>query len=87
MFPKLKKYKVTIKGSVWKDGRKKQNWISKEGTSSPTMSTEGLILSWIFDAMEGRDVATADTPGAFLQTYCDKGDIHINMKGEMVNLL
>ena len=37
--------------------------------------------------MEGWYVATADTPGAFLQTDYNKGDIHINMEGEMVNLL
>ena len=37
--------------------------------------------------MEGRGVATYDIPGDFLQTYYDKGDIHIKMYGEMVNLL
>ena len=41
----------------------------------------------MIDATEGRDVATADITGAFLQTDYDKGDIHINMEGEMVTLL
>ena len=45
------------------------------------MSTEGLMLSLIIDAMEGRDVATAYISGAFLKTYYDKGDIHIKMEG------
>ena len=37
--------------------------------------------------MEGRYVATAEIPGAFLQTYYKKWYIPINMDGEMVNLL
>ena len=37
-----------------------------------TMDTNGLALSWIIDAMEGRDVSTSDIPGAFLQTYYNK---------------
>ena len=41
----------------------------------------------MIDAMEGREVATADIPGAFLQTDCDKGDIHIKLEGAMVSLL
>ena len=36
--------------------------------------------------MEGRDVATADIPGAFLKTDYNKGDIRINMEGEMVTI-
>ena len=41
----------------------------------------------MIDAMEGREVATADTPGAFLWTDYDKGDIHIKLEGAMVTLL
>ena len=37
--------------------------------------------------MEGREVATTDIPGAFLQTDYDKGDIHIKLEGAMVTLL
>ena len=45
-----------------------------------------MLLCMIY-AMEGREVATSDIPGAFLQTYYNKGDIHINMEGAMVNLI
>ena len=45
------------------------------------------MLLCMIDAMEGREVATSDIPGAFLQTYYDKGDIHIKMEGDMVTLL
>ena len=54
---------------------------------SPTVSTEGLMLSCVIDAMESREVATADIPGAFLQTDYDKGDIHIKLEGAMATLL
>ena len=37
--------------------------------------------------MEYREVATADIPGAFLQTNYYKVDIHIKLEGGMVALL
>ena len=39
----------------------------------------------MIDVREGGDVETDGIPGAFLQTDYGKGDIHINMEGEMVN--
>ena len=62
MFLKLKSDEVKIKGRGCADGRKQRDWISKEDTSSPTVSTEGLMLSCMIDAMEGREVATTDIP-------------------------
>ena len=41
----------------------------------------------MIDTTEGRDVATADIPGDFLQTDYDKRDIQIKMGEAMVNLL
>ena len=87
MFLKLKSDGVTIKGRLCADGRKHWDWLYKEDTLSPTVSTEGLMLSCMIDAMEGREVATADIPGAFLQTDYYKGDIHIKLEGGMVALL
>ena len=84
---KNKNDEVTIKGIVCTDVRKHQNCLSKEDTFSPPISTKGLMLLWMIDSMEGRGVAIYDIPGDFLQTYYDKGDIHIKMYGEMVNLL
>ena len=51
------------------------------------MPTEGIMLSCMIDAMEVREVAITDIPGAFLQTDYDKGDIHIKLEGSMVTLL
>ena len=30
--------------------------MSKDNVSSPTVSTKALLLTWLIDAMEGRDV-------------------------------
>ena len=87
MFLMLKSDEVTIKGRVRADRRKQRDWISKEDTSSPTVSTEGLMLSCMIDAMEGREVATTDTPEAFLKTDYEKGDIHIKLERAMVTLI
>ena len=67
MFLKLKNDEVTIKRHGCTDGRKQQEWLKKEDKTSPTISTEGLMLSCMISAMEGGDVATADIPGAFFR--------------------
>ena len=81
MFLKLKNDEVTIKGRWCAYGRNQRNWLSKDDTTYPTMSTEGLILSCVVDAMEGWDVATSNITGSFLQTDYVKEDIHIKMEG------
>ena len=86
IFLKLKSDEVTIKGRGCADERKQRDWLSKEDTSSPNVSTEGIMLSCMIDAMEGREVATADIPGAFLKTDYVKGDIHIKLEEDMVTL-
>jgi hypothetical protein len=54
-----------IKGRGCADGCKQRVYTAKEEASSPTVSVESLMLSCTIDATEGRDVATADIPGAF----------------------
>ena len=54
MLLKLKSDEVTIKVRGCADGRKKRDWLSKEDTLSPTVSTEGLMLLSMIDAMNGR---------------------------------
>ena len=41
----------------------------------------------MIDAMEGREVATADIPGEFLHTDYAKVDIHTKLEGAMFTLL
>ena len=76
-----------IKGRGCADGRKQRGWIDKEDTSSPTVSTQALMLSCMIDTEENRDVATADIPGAFLQTDNTSGSTDLKMEGIMVDIL
>ena len=78
-----------IKGRGCADGRTQREFISKDEASSPTVNLHALFLTCIIDAIEGRDVATVDIPGAFLQTEMpdDEPAVHIKLTGQMVKLL
>ena len=73
MLPKLKKYYITIKVRGCVDERNQKNWLSKEDTSSPTVSTDGLMLSCTIGTMESQYVSNAEITVTFLQTDYDKG--------------
>jgi hypothetical protein len=75
-----------IKGRGCADGRKQRAYMTKEDTSAPTVSTEGLFLSCAIDAKEGRDVATADIPGAFMQADMNEV-VHVRLSGDLAKLL
>ena len=81
------KHDASIKGRGCADGRKQRDWMTKEDTASPTVANQALTLSCMIDVKEGRDVATADIPGAFLQTEYNKGDTHVRIDGPMLELL
>jgi hypothetical protein len=68
-----KKRNGTIKGRGCADGR-------------PTVSIESVMLTSVIDAAEGRDVATVDIPGAFMQADMDD-TVHMKLEGTMVDLL
>ena len=68
------------------DGRKQRAWTNKEDASSPTISTEAVFLTSIIDALENRDVAIVDVPGAFMQADMDEL-VHVRFTGTMVDLL
>jgi hypothetical protein len=57
-----------IKGRGCADGRPQQDYMTKENTSSPTVAPETLLVTCLIDAIEKRDVATLDIPGAFMQS-------------------
>ena len=87
MFLKLNNDGFVIKGRLCTYGNKHREWIYKEDTKFPTLSTEGLILPFVIDFMEGQEVETAEIQGALLKTDYYKGYIHIRMEGERVNIL
>eukprot|EP00957_Ditylum_brightwellii_P084697 6439847-Ditylum_brightwellii.AAC.1 len=71
-----------IKGRGCADRRKQRTYTPKDDASAPTVATEALMLSCIIDVMEGRDVATVDIPGAFMQAEMDDA-VHMKIEGTM----
>ena len=63
--------------------------MTTDQTSSPKISNEALFLTLTIDTNEGRDVATCDIMGEFIQTDIPEGadKVHIKLDGAMVDLL
>ncbi len=75
-----------LKGRTVADGRKQRSLHTKEETTSPTVSTDALMLSTMIDAYEERDVATADVAGAYL--HADQDDFTlIKLEGASVDIM
>ena len=79
----------TIKGRGCADGRRQRLYMAKDQTSSPKISNESLFLTLTIDDKDGRDVASCDIPGAFLQTDMPEGadKVHIKLDRAMVEIL
>ena len=75
-----------IKARGCADGRKQRETTKKEDASAPTVSIEAVMLSAVIDAMEERDVATVDIPGAFMQADIDEV-VHVKFEGEIAEML
>ena len=75
-----------VKGRGCADGPKQRAYITKEESTAPTVSTEAVFLTAVIDALEGREVAVLDVPGAFMQADIDEL-VHIKFTGEMVNVV
>jgi hypothetical protein len=61
-----------IQGCGCADGQKQRIYASKQEASSPTGAIESLMISCVVDGKEGKDVATVDIPGAFMQVDMDE---------------
>ena len=68
------------------NGRKQRAYIANEDSTAPTVSTEAVFLTAVIDALENRDVAVLDVPGAFMQADIDEL-VHVRFTGEMVRML
>jgi hypothetical protein len=89
MFLKEKQGDGNIKGRTVAGGKKQRDYISKEDASSPTVTTESVLLSCIINAEEERDVAVIDIPNAFIQTRVEgeKDMTIIKLRGVLVDIL
>jgi hypothetical protein len=68
------------------DDSVQRDLYTKEETSSPTISTDALTMSIMIDAMERRDVATADVAGAYLHAKMRDFAL-LKMEGQSVDIL
>jgi hypothetical protein len=75
-----------IKARGCADGRKQREMTNKAEASAPTVAIESVMFSARIDAMEERDVATVDIPGAFIQAEIDEV-IHVKFEGEIAEML
>eukprot|EP00957_Ditylum_brightwellii_P083714 6362793-Ditylum_brightwellii.AAC.1 len=75
-----------IKGCRCEDGKKEGTYAPNGITSTFTIATEALMLSCIINAMEGRDAAIVNIPGAFVQVDMDE-IFHMKIEATMAELL
>jgi hypothetical protein len=70
-------------------GNKQRGYIMNEDASSPTVSSEAVMLTCVVDANENREVAIVDIPNAFVQTVVEdeKDRAFIRIHGPLVNIL
>jgi hypothetical protein len=70
------------------DGSKEQlePGYKKQDGASPTVATDSILISATIDAHKGRDIATINIPGAFLNAYNNKEMIML-MKGHLAKLM
>jgi hypothetical protein len=70
-------------------GNKQQGYITKEDASSPTVSSEAVLLTCVVDANKNRNVAIVDIPNAFVQTIVEdeKDKALIGSCGPLVDVL
>jgi hypothetical protein len=63
--------------------------VTKEESSSLTVSTKAVLLTLIVDAHKGRNVIVIDIPNAFIQTQVDgaKDCVIIHITGVIVDWL
>ena len=67
-----RKRSVETKARLIGGGDKQQEYLTKEDSSSPTASTEAILLTSIVDASKKRDVAIIDIPNEFIQTRVER---------------
>ena len=80
------KCRGVLKGRSCVDGRPQWVYISEEEAASPTTALESLLITLLIDAWEGRDVATADVVGAYLNAYMEDFVI-VKLVGDEVDII
>ena len=78
----------THKSRAVADGSKQRGSADDEDKASPTASLRAILLTAIIEAQEERDVATVDTPNAFLHSELSEEDqVTMRLHGEVAETL
>ena len=76
----------SIKGRVVADGKKQQERIKPKDVTSTTVSTDAVMLTAKTDALEGKDVALVDIPGAYMSVVMDD-EAHLVFRGTLAEMM
>ena len=76
----------SIKGCGVADGRNQREKIKPKDATSPTVSTEVVMLTATIYALEGRGVAVVDIPEAYLSADMDN-EVNIVFIGTLVDMM
>ena len=75
-----------IKGRGVEDGRNQWEKIKPKDATSPTVSTEAGMIMATIKALEVRDVAVVDIPGAYLRADIDD-EVHEVSRGKLAEIM
>ena len=76
----------SIKGRGVADGRKQRGKIEPKDVTSPTVSTDAIMLTATIDALEVQDMAVLDKPGAYLSADMDD-EVHVVFRGTLAEMM
>ena len=85
MSPKRKR-DGSIKGCACANVRKQRPGSSKEDSTSPTVSLEAVLITFLVDAYEEQEYAIIDVTGLFLMADQDKV-INMALRGKLAKLM
>ena len=79
----------TIKARACANSSLQQEYINKEESASPTVTTEALLATAVIDAKLNRNVITLDFPNVFVQTPIPetKEKVIMRINGHLVDYL
>lgn len=80
---------LSVKGRLVAGGDKQRGMMPAIEASSPTVSTEAVLLTATIDASERRDVATIDILNAFVQTRIEdtRDKAIVRLRGRLAELM
>ena len=76
----------SIKGRGVVDGRKQQEKTEPKDTTSLTVSKKAVMLTATIGALEGRDMAVVDIPGAYLSADTDD-EVNVVFRGPLEEMM